>query len=840
MKEICFKVTRFLIIYLALVTNSNSNDDKDIIVFENLKKNLDYSNFSNNYIVFQENTYGLGNCLGYSNFLFEKFKKRNCPIVSNLYFSYYGKTNKSEIIASKNNYHEIKFNNSIETTFLNRNFLKKKLELNNMNNVEFYFNINFLTDNFESSKSNINILIQDNIIVFKNKNEKVELIFSDKVESINIYEDKFKKIEDLNIKTISNNKLFKLEFYNVKNIDLTISLINTQSKLNNKNNIDIFQDEIHTNYFYPDQKIIKWIEHNLNILKNNQDLSSGGIPLGLPSVDNGSYWSVFIKEFCSYIYALQEHGYLDRSKIAINFLRETQTKNGYWHNRYYLNGGVYNSDLDIWPGERDSNIFLPTIVISNQFKKTGDIVFLKENFHIIVNSLNFALRKYKRGKFFISRINDNDPYNTSLTPKSQLWVYNFYNNLNAAIAFKKASLLARKLGYNSLYQEYYIVSKKIINNIQWFYNYENETFEHRTFKNSWKEDFQDLPKYWKYINTKIMNKKVFLYSGSSFTTRYSFKGTNKFMSLKFKGQKFYEGKKGNLGFFSHNDNSIHFKYDGMEVEAILIHKEFKISKKFLKPLKKKNKFEIRWNKDSIIWKVNDEIIQFNQKKNIPKNILPIYFSNQTNKNKNDYVEISNIIIEDSHKHKDFYEGLSARFTEPFIWYSDIKNNENLREKYKKLLKKILDDLKVDNGLFRMGDGANLENCSAQQSGQVLSALEELNFEINTKKILHDIKKSSNSFGGMTEYSCENSEIKGSSSISSWNISNVLIAYTKMHGFKAELDGFLIKNEKKYPSISNYFYYGKKININRNYIKSLYIKKEKLSKNNLNQININYK
>ena len=48
---------------------------------------------------------------------------------------------------------------------------------------------------------------------------------------------------------------------------------------------------------------------------------------------------------------------------------------------------------------------------------------------------------------------------------------------------------------------------------------------------------------------------------------------------------------------------------------------------------------------------------------------------------------------------------------------------------------------------------------------------------------------------MTEYSCPNKKIEGSSSISSWNIANVLIAYSKMYGFKANLDGFMIKNEK---------------------------------------------
>lgn len=868
MKEICFRIIAFFFFNIALIATAKSNDNKHIINFEELRKNKDYSNFSNNYFVFQENTYGLGNCFGQSSVFFDKFKKKNCPVVSNLYFSYKDKTNKSDIVVSKNNYHKISFNNSIETTFLNKNYLEKKLELKDRKKVEFYFNINFITNNSKSINSNIDVLIQDNVIIFENKNQKVEFNFSENINSISSYENKLKKFikfEEIDIENISNNKLFKLVFYNTDNINLTIGLINFIEKFNYKNNIDVLQNKKHTNYHHSDKKLTNWIEYNLNILKNNQDILSGGIPLGLPSIDNGSYWTVFVKEFCAYIYALQEYGYLKESRKAIDFLKEAQTKDGYWHNRYYLNGKIYSDDPDIWPGERDSNIFLPTIVISNQFKKTGDIGFLKENFNVIRNSLNYALKNYqKKNKFFISRINDNDPYNKYQTPKTQTWVYHFYNNLNAAIAFKKASILAKELGYNLLFLKYNSVSKKIINNIEWFYNYKNETFEHRKFKNLWKENYRNWQKYWKYTNTKVVDKKVFLYPGSLFRTKYTFKGTNKFKTLKFTGKKFYEGKKGNLGFFSHGDNRIYFKYDGTNVEANLRFKKFKISKKFLKPLKKINNFEINWNKESIKWRLNNEIIEFNEKKNIPKNFLPIYFSQKQNNSKNDYIEISNIKIIDSHKDKDFYEGLAARFTEPFLWYSDIKNNKNLSKKYKKMLKKILDDLKVENDLFKMGDGSNLESCSAQQSGQVLSALEELNFEINTEKIIYDIKKSSNSFGGMTEYSCPNNKIEGSSSISSWNIANVLIAYSKMYGFKANLDGFMIKNEKNYYSVSNYFYYGKKININRNYnaennnfcinwyeinnekfkpqncLKNLYIKKEKLKKNNLNLLNIYYK
>ena len=74
-----------------------------------------------------------------------------------------------------------------------------------------------------------------------------------------------------------------------------------------------------------------------------------------------------------YIYALQEYIFVE-SRKAIDFLKEAQTKDGYWHNRYYLNGKIYSDDPDIWPGER-MKIFLPTIVISNQFKKLVILIF---------------------------------------------------------------------------------------------------------------------------------------------------------------------------------------------------------------------------------------------------------------------------------------------------------------------------------------------------------------------------------------------------------------------------------------------------------------------------------
>ena len=246
MIEICFSIVAFFFFNIALFASAKSNDNRHIINFEELRKNKDYSNFSNNYFVFQENTYGLGNCFGQSSIFFDKFKKKNCPVVSNLYFSYKDKTNKSDIVVSKNNYHKIRFNNSIETTFLNKNYLEKKLELKDKKKVEFYFNINFITNNSKSINSNIDVFIQDNLIIFENKNQKVEFNFSEKINSISSYENKLKKFikfEEIDIKNISNNKLFKLVFYNTDNINLTIGLINFIEKFNYKNNIYVCKNK---------------------------------------------------------------------------------------------------------------------------------------------------------------------------------------------------------------------------------------------------------------------------------------------------------------------------------------------------------------------------------------------------------------------------------------------------------------------------------------------------------------------------------------------------------------------------------------------------------------------
>ena len=76
------------------------------------------------------------------------------------------------------------------------------------------------------------------------------------------------------MKNISNNKLFKLVFYNTDNINLTIGLINFIEKFNYKNNIYVLQNKKHTHYHHSD-KNQQLDQYNLNILKQPRYIKWG-------------------------------------------------------------------------------------------------------------------------------------------------------------------------------------------------------------------------------------------------------------------------------------------------------------------------------------------------------------------------------------------------------------------------------------------------------------------------------------------------------------------------------------------------------------------------------------
>jgi len=811
------------------------------ISFENQPeiKTEDFSFLSNNQVVYQEDENGIGYCFGFSSESFTSDRLEFCPLVSGI--SLISNGQKGELTNLKIEgtfFQQLEFGPSLtQETIIpkNRNLLLKRFIFKKKTKPKLTFNLNF-PQSQEDQKVGLRVWREQGSTFFEKNGWSVgfktlfgkeqelalfdqagELLFRgdlDRVVNLNTEEDKF-KIEI----SFAKDNLLSFGISIGKNKEATARPLLEPTSFTEWLERTRRQWSRQTRLLVNSQfnrGLDDWI-HFLELqLVGHQDNENGSIALGLPAKDGASYWSVFPKEMSIYTYALIESGFFNEALKAIRFLAQVQRQEGFWQTRNYMDGKVLeDSTGNHWPGEADTSVFMPVILVASYWRATNQSKVLREFYPMISTSLNYAIDNlYDQEKgVFKGRLNDNDPQNTKYTPASEEWLYHFYNSFTALQAFRDGASIAYKLRFKDDFSRFSDISRQVEKNINWFYSKEQSSYLHRRVSFTWQEDFKDITQHWE-IDGEIKNLDNFLIimPGSRAYTKYGKYGVNLFGDLSLKLNLSRNSQGFRFGFVSLDGRSlVALRVDRGKIYAELADQGKRFEREVGEiEMDKEVELTVSWKEERVSWiKDGQTLFESQEKSFIPQSGLPIWLSLSANNGQKSRAIVKELVYNNGFDDADWLGGVSSRFAEPLLWLQQIPDNS--RNKYLSTINSLINQLKTKENLIAMATNGYLPGCGAQQTGQVIAGLAFLGLGNQGIELLENQKELASTFGALPEYSCDGKPA-GLSFNDSWAAANTIIGYYRLFGITRFDWGLRIQPRVKPYKVLNYLHRGKVFNI----------------------------